>query len=437
MKKLKEIVWIPLFFVIGFLAGPVPAQASEMDILLNKLVEKGILTEQEGREIRSEVKAEARQQAQAHKAEVRQEVSEALEAEIPERVASGKMPDWLRNTQWFGDVRVRYEGQFRTTDDDRHRERVRVRVGFRTQPVEQMEVGVRLATGGRGAPTSTNQTLTDTFDQKDFGLDRAYLKYSPWKSLKVIAGKMANPFRATDIVWDGDVTPEGAAIQWTCPKEGPVRPFANLGVFRIDELSGDAGDPGLLGFQLGAETDVPGTEDWTLTPSVAYYDFTGIAGRTASTITNAPNGNSTLFNGAFRDDFDLVNLIAELKIPSSAIFGQPITLLGDLVVNTAADDDETAWQTGFQVGKITEKFGSWKAFYYYKRLESDATFGAITDGDFGTGRTGHVGHKFGARIGLKKNWDVGLIYFRVDEDEASGGSTARRNILQIESLVKF
>ena len=87
--------------------------------------------------------------------------------------------------------------------------------------------------------------------------------------------------------------------------------------------------------------------------------------------------------------------------------------------------------------RVTEEFGSWKAFCFYKHFESDAAFGALTDGDFGGGGTGHKGHKFGARMGVMKNWDVGVIYYRVDDDEPAAGVERRTNTLQVESVVKF
>jgi hypothetical protein len=425
MKQVSR--FLSLFLAAALCLGVSPAFASEMDILLDKLVEKEVLTSQEAREIRGEVKAEVRKQAQARKQEVKEEVRQQVAQAAPASSAGGKeLPAWIRNSQFFGDIRVRYEGQFKNYTVDRNRERVRLRLGFKTKPVERLEVGVRLASGG-------------TFVRKPFDIDQAYAKWTPKDYVALTAGKMANPFQKTDIIWDGDVTPEGATLQVTLPRDTdwPIMPFLTVGAFRVDELSGDNGDPGLLAVQWGAKTAVPGTEDWSWTPSVAFYDFTGISSKTATSITAAPGGNTLLFNGAFRDDYDVLNFISKLKIPSLPVLEKPITLVSDYTVNTAANDDGVAWQTGFELGKVTEKFGSWKALYYFKRLESDATFGALVDGDFGAGGTGHVGHRMGVRMGLKKGWDVGVTYFRVDDIEPTAGVERRNNTLQIESIVKF
>jgi hypothetical protein len=438
MPRMQPFVSLLL---IGMLClGAAPAFASEMDLLLNKLVEKEILTEAEAREIRSEVKAEVRRETEARKQAVREEVRQQVAQAAPISSTGGReLPAWIRNSKFFGDIRLRYEGQFKNYTVNRHRERIRLRLGFKTQPVEDLEVGVRLASGGTGSPISTNQTITDSFTRKPFDIDWAYAKWTPTDYVAVTAGKMANPFQKTDIIWDGDVTPEGAALKIGTPqeKDWPIRPFVTFGAFQVDELGGDNGDPGLLAVQIGAQTDVPGAEDWSWSPSVAFYDFTGISSKTAASITGAPGGNTLLFNGAFRDDYDLLNFISKLKIPSLPVLEKPITLITDYTVNTAANDDGGAWQTGFELGKVTEKFGSWKGFYYFKRLESDAVFGALTDGDFGLGGTGHVGHKLGARMGLKRNWDVGLTYYRVDDIEPTAGVERRNNVVQVETIVKF
>jgi len=421
--------WISVILGGALLSSGAPALASEVDILINKLVEKKILTAQEAKEIRREVKEESRRLVQT---------PEPATPPVPApEQPKGVLPDWIRNTQWFGNLRLRYEGQLKNYTDDRHRERFRLRLGFKTHPVDSLEVGVRLATGGAGTPTSTNQTLTDTFDNKEIRVDRAYAQFTPWKWLSIIGGKMGIPFKKTDTAWDSDVTPEGVALRLKSQSDGPIQPFATIAAFQVDELSGDAGDPGLLGFQGGARVELPWGRDWSWTPSIAYYDFTGIDGKLPSTITNAPNGNSTDATGSFRDDFDLIHAISKIKIPSLPALNKPVTLLGDWVHNTDAADDDTGYQIGFKVGKVTDQTGSWEASYSWKRLESDATFGALTDGDFGLGGTGHKGHKLGVKVGLAKHWSAALTYFRVDDIEPTAGITRRNNVLQMDTLVSW
>lgn len=405
-----------------------PAWAGEnemMDALLHKLVEKRVLTQEEAQEIRREV---AEESARADALRTGEEWKGATE-----KTTEGK---WIDTVRWKGDLLLRHETQKREPAADRNRERLRLRFGFTAKPVEPIEIGVRLATGASGDPVSTNQSFDSTFDKKSVFVDRAYAKYTPTEWLSLTGGKMENPFETTDIIWDSDVTPEGAAVQWASPTAAarlnsilPIKPFLNIGAFQIEELSGDFGDPAMFVFQAGSDVDLPGGFQWR--PSVAYYETTGMEGKQTSDITNAPSGNSTV-GGFFQYDYDMVNFVSVLKPPK--VFGQPVALITDVTRNPGASDDNGAWQAGTEIGKVTERFGSWKASYFYKRLEPDATFGAITDGDFGTGGTNHKGHIVGVQAGLNKYASVGLKYFRTDEVE---GAQAHNDTFQADLQLKY
>ena len=419
---------IAAFFGVVFLSTPGFLWASETDALINKLVAKGILTTKEAQDVRDEMTKESSSAAKSQVAQTQ---------EVVQKMAGG---GWLDKVKWSGDLRLRHESQLREPAVDRQRERFRLRFGFTAKPTDPLEIGVRLATGASGDPLSTNQSFTSTFDKKSILLDRAYAKYTPWSWLNLTGGKMDIPFESTEIVWDADVTPEGAAVQWKSPAplpafKGvlPVRPFANIGAFQIAELAGDEGDPALFGFQGGADVGLPRGITWQ--PSVAYYDFTAIQGAKSSLITNAPAGNSTITEGAaakFQFDYNILSVLNKFSMPD--LLGQPVALVGDYTWNTAADDDNGAWQAGMEVGKVTEKWGSWKTFYYYRRIETDAAFGAITDSDFRAGGTKHQGHVMGVQMGLNKYASAGRRYLRTDEVE---GSENKVDSLQADLQLKY
>ena len=243
-------------------------------------------------------------------------------------------------------------------------------------------------------------------------------------------------------VWDGDVTPEGAAIQWVSqtPLPGtrgflPVTPFATVGAFQLAELSNDANDPAVFGFQTGAAIALP--QGLAFQPSVAFYDMTGVQGLKTTNLGFAtlPGGNTTVTEGAvakFYNDYNMVDLNGKLTIPN--ILGQPVAVYGDWTKNQVAKDDNVAWLAGTEIGKVTEKFGSWKAFYYYKRVDPDAVFAGFTDSDFGGGGTNHKGHRMGVQVGLNKWASLALTYARTDEVE---GSQNRVDTFQADANLKF
>jgi len=427
---MNRMAWLFWGFILASFVLTSPRSvwaSSETDALLNKLVQKGLLTSEEAQEVRNETAKDAANPAKAKEADTKDVVK--------------KMPGgvWLDTVKWNGDLRLRQDDQFRetsTTSVDRHRERFRLRVGATAKPWDPLEIGFRLGTGTSGDPLSNNQTFTNTFDKKSIFVDLAYAKYSPWSWFALTGGKMNNPFQSTDITWDPDTTPEGAVLQLKSPAPIPglkewlsIRPFTTLGAFVITE-NNTARDPALFAAQGGADVNLPfGGITWQ--PSVAFYGFTAIKGRATSNVTNAPAGNSTS-GGNFLWGYDVLSYLNRINIPN--VFGQPVALVGDYVQNNAAGDNNTAWQLGTEIGKVTEKFGSWKAFYYYKRLENDAMFGALTDSDFGAGGTNHKGHIFGIQFGLNKWAWLGVKYYRTDQ---INGSQNRTNTLFSDIQLQF
>src|SRR3989338_6429529 len=236
MNRFTRITWCTL--VCWGLTNSGISWAGEnemMDALVHKLVQKGVLSQEDAREIRKEVAEEAAKMAKSRG----EDTKDSLKKELSGMIAKAK---------WSGDLRLRHESQFREPATDRQRQRFRLRYGFKTKPFDQMEVGVRLATGASGDPTSTNQSFTSVLDKKALFVDQAYAKYTPFPWLSVTGGKMDNPFSTLPegIVWDGDVTPEGAAVQISPAGGMPIKPFLTGGAFAISELGTDSGDPGLL-----------------------------------------------------------------------------------------------------------------------------------------------------------------------------------------------
>src|SRR5690606_29166336 len=122
-----------------------------------------------------------------------------------------------------GDFRGRYDGIYSDIPNltDRNRLRLRLRFGVVASLTDDFEVGLRLAsaasTGGDsgGDPISTNETFGNNSNRKPIGLDMAYVKWSPINDPDLTGsftfGKMANPYSFSEMVFDGDYTPEGFA----------------------------------------------------------------------------------------------------------------------------------------------------------------------------------------------------------------------------------
>lgn len=115
-----------------------------------------------------------------------------------------------------GDIRLRDEPFFggpanESLDQDRERFRLRFNVNARLN--EDFAGGFTLASGDINDPTSTNQTITGFYTRKAIAIDKAFVDYNPheFHFLTLIGGKFAYPWYNTELTWDKDLNPEGAA----------------------------------------------------------------------------------------------------------------------------------------------------------------------------------------------------------------------------------
>ena len=137
------------------------AQAQSSDALIDKLVDKGILTVKEANGLREEAD---------------KDFNKALQSK-------NGTPDWVTGLKLSGDIRLRYDGISFDHENggpgvagqgDRNRLRYRLRVGVTASLMDNFEVGMRLtsaenkSTGnnGMGDPISGNDTLTSNASKK-------------------------------------------------------------------------------------------------------------------------------------------------------------------------------------------------------------------------------------------------------------------------------
>ena len=140
----------------------------------------------------------------------------------------------LGNIRFSGDIRLRSESIFGQSNSltnaanpaalgneltPRHRMRFRARLTMRGTVSDEFDWGLRLATGSFADNISTNQTFTDFFNRKPFGVDQAYVIYKPkWAPrLQLQGGKFEapwayrfeSPWPAPELITDNDLMVEG------------------------------------------------------------------------------------------------------------------------------------------------------------------------------------------------------------------------------------
>lgn len=284
--------------------------------------------------------------------------------------------DTLPQFQFSGDFRLRYENTSRdvvSENDIRNREVFRVRAGAIVTINEFLTAGARLTTGSADDPNSTDVTLGNFVDDLNVSLDRAYLQLA-YRNLVLTGGKVPNPFlRGTEVIWDGDVNPNGLAASYTVPEAGTITPTFTGMYSMVDEQSSGP-DSYMLGGQAAVSFDAGA--DATLTVAGAYYDYQ------IESLSNADAGDTRTNNltgdgSAYVSDFDLLDATA---IVTSGTFGEryPLRVVGNYVKNLGAEvDEDQGLALGVYVGR-TGTTGDRRLHYSYSEAETDAVLAAFS-----------------------------------------------------------
>jgi len=380
--------------------------------------------------------------------ESRQEKTDASAAQQKgQEKKDGAIPDilkWAAKVNLYGDLRYRYEYiDDNSAATDRHRNRVRARLGLDAKVNDEWDLGFRIATGNgevSGDPVSTNQTLDEAFSRKPIWLDLAFLGYHPqWcEGLDIYLGKINLPFYRVgknELVWDSDLTPEGGAILYGMPLNDKTTLNMVAGGFWVNEES-TGGDTSLWALQAYLKHQI--SKPTYILGGASLFCYGNIQGEEGLADEwdddgDAFFGNTQAPGDVFASDYDLLELFAEF---GTQVRGMPVTVFGDWVHNSVAVDE--AEDTGWLVGGILNRAKdprSWQFEYDYRDIELDAVVGQFTNSDFIGGGTGGQGHRFAFSYVVAKNVVAALTYF--DNQFKGRNDDEEYDRLQADVIVKF
>jgi hypothetical protein len=440
--RVRFTVWLLLVW-LAFPAG-IGLAADKFDLLMQKLVERGVLSQEDASQIEKEIEQETAQQKTAAKETVATE-----DAVVPTEEGYIKVPKWVQNTKLKGDLRLRYQYDDRDGDgrDERNRGRFRLRLGAETAVTDEVTVGFGFASGGDD-PRSTNQTFDDTFSSKNFRIDYAYAQYNPkfLPGSEFVGGKFKNPlWTPKDLLWDGDVNPEGVAGVFDFALGDTFDLYFTPGFFILDEYSDTDADPFMAVFQLGTKVTFANTFDAQIAGT--YYYFNNVQGNFfdqgsgTNTLVLQQDGEEGLAYG-----YDSIGLGAQVGMGLPVDFMPYAAVFGEYIVNIDSDDkyngvknnDDTGWLLGVKFGhqKIGD-FGTWQAKYNYRRLERDAWPDFLPDSDFHGGETNAEGHEVEFEFGLLKNLSMALDYYNTKLIDDVDGSDEQEDVFQADLNFKF
>ena len=426
------------------------AQTSATDSLIDKLVQKGILTTAEAKQLREEAAKEAAKNTSQFK---------------------NALPDWVTAIKLSGDFRGRYEGQWSDNDaaHERDRFRYRLRLGATVSFLENYEVGMRLTSAdsvkdfsnSTGNPLSGSSTFQDDGSKKFVYIDLAYAK---WKALDgptwngvLTFGKMENPFAVSYSVFDPDYTPEGLAWQGAYNFNEHHALKLNLGGFVLDEVSTSTSDPYLVGGQI--IWDAKWNEQWQTSLGVALMKITSQQNLTNGAVPNVNTGNTrTGSTGVPAESFSPVITDGSVTYTLDsfpAYHGPfPIKVSGEYLNNTGANSKNIAYMAGVTLGKAGKK-GLWEIGYQYRYVEADSWYEELPDDDFGgyyqaplphsgfssggyVGGTNVRGHIIRALYSPYNFLTLGVTFYDVSLiDSSPSGSKSNAGHIFVDALLRF
>lgn len=300
----------------------------------------------------------------------------------------------------YGDLRLRHESNFELdSQDDRHRERVRFRLGATYRITDELEVGARVTTGARDDPNSPHVTLGDGFDRFELNLDRAYLNYKPeaLQGLSITGGKFWNSFLVNpvygELEWDQDVQPEGILGEYIWKGNAAIRSLElRVGEYILLEQA-DAKEALSTVGQIGAR--FAPHDSWNGLAAVGYSLYTDVTPDGNPALVADSQGNALVdTNGDgvpddYESDFGVLHPILALTYTGGFV---PVTLAAEYFWNTRAKNSrDQGYAVGIGVGR-TKSRGDWKLDYQWQVIQQDAVFSAFANDDFllTTNQKGHL-----------------------------------------------
>lgn len=418
----------------------------------------------------------------------------------------GVLPEWVERVKIKGDMRLRHQSDlfaddnpaqtyvnfpelnraggfgksdypFLNTTEDRHRERIRLRLGLDAKVNDKLLLGTRLATGNSNDPVSTNQTLGTGARPYSVLLEQAYLRYNyeydDYNRVSLWGGRMPNPWVSTDLVWDNDLNFEGLAANYRFSfgasdvyadmANSDLPLFITVGAFPLQEVELSTHDKWLVGAQLGGQWLTSGQSAFTV--ALAYYDYRNLVGErntldsklTDFTAPEFMQKGNTLFDirndtdvatdrWALASDYNEINLILRADLANFAPIH--VVLTGDYVMNDGFQESDVSALTGFTELARTKgyqlqlavgwpqisKADDWRITTAFKYLERDAVVDAYTDSDFHLGGTDAEGWIMGVEYGLMHNT---ALNFRWLSASAIDGPPLGVDVVQLDINTKF
>lgn len=425
------------------LSAVAPLRAQDSGPLLNLLVKKGIISDQEAEDLRAE-----------------------LTSDFAANTSAGKMnlSSSLTEFKLSGDVRLRHQIETQapenattgepTASNERSRERFRFRLNGDAQLQRGWSAGFALETAS--AADSGNQTFQDGNNDYSLYLARAYVGWQVNPNLSLFGGKVRNPFYTSDLVWDGDINPQGLNENYKIAiGEKDTLEFRAMQIV-MDDRNESAGGPG-------------GRDAWLFAQQAVYTRWFGTdeLGNRVNNVVLAPGfmtyndsmldgmENETPFNGSTRG-LAAITFAGEVNWAQAMGPGKGVKVYWDAAYNlesrsrlraygidpNAWDDDPLAWLIGVGYSSGSGKTqGDYSFRVDYREVGLGSVDPNLSDSDFAFGRLNQSGWKAGLSYNLTDfaNFNATYFYTQAIQNRLTNAvaNLDHSQILQLDLVVKF
>jgi hypothetical protein len=425
---------LPCLALVSFLASTnitAHAQSKGDQAILDALVRKGVLSDKEAEQISAQ----------------------AAQEPVNTPAAKIQLGDWVQEMRLSGDLRLRNQWDQRTPlvltnpllgpvdrviPRDRWRFRLRLALDFKLQG--NFFGGVMLATVDNRAADTKNATYTGGYDLYSIYIARAFMGWNPIPGLTFIAGKQANPFYTTNLVYDPDIEPQGlvervefdkffnmtfgepVAVEGkdgkTPPQPPAPAPSNSLelglvaGQFIFNNNNANSGNtqlkwdayafqeqllaklhigskltiteaPGFLAYNSASSGGSPGPHGSIIPPVTVQGQTFDQTGTTTGFGTSTAFGDTLAPSGPFPVTQRDLNIILAPGDITYKIFGRPLVLYWDFAYNFSGDD------------RFNKVYGPLFTHYRFVGTSSTPTFSGLASPSFSDNAAWLVGLKFG------------------------------------------
>ncbi|HWL51460.1 MAG TPA: putative porin [Chthoniobacteraceae bacterium] len=351
------------------------------------------------------------------------------------------------------------------SEQSRWRFRLRVAADFKLG--DDWFAGIGLQTGQNA--DSGFQTYSGGFENYGVYLHRAFVGWNAAEWLTVVAGKQANPFYKSELLWGNDLAPTGLSETF---RLGPLLGAKTdweltlvAGQFIFDDnIENFAGDPDrkvdayLFEQQLIARYPFNDKVKLTVAPSFLFYNAANITlARNTKSFSAATAGAGWEDIGHTRD-LHILQLPGDVAFP---LFGRKARFLWDVAYNLAGDGrtrdiyglasheehDNWAFLVGFELGENKKK-GDWSLGVNYRQVGVAAIDPNLNDSTWAFSNLNTKGWKVAAAYNFADFIIGSVTFFTADNlrkdlygGQATGGAKLADlnsgQAVQVDLSVKF